>query len=173
MATYDELQNRFGSSKSVDVLVPVLSGQVNKAATLFRLQRRDDAREICEEIWTRFGSHESPLVLLAAGTAVTIKSAVLSAQGRTSDLLAAFEELLNRLDQCERHVLAGKVADHDTEALSTLRLTTHGMRVLTYIKQGNMSAVANDAPTDHGVTKFRQRDHLRREVDVISGSIEM
>ena len=35
LAAYDELQNRFGSSESVGVLVPLANGQVNKAVTLF------------------------------------------------------------------------------------------------------------------------------------------
>lgn len=78
---------------------------------------------------------------------MTIKSAVLSAQGRTSEHLAACEELLRRLLQHQRHAVAGKVPDYDAEAVLTLRLTTHGIRILTYIKQGNMAAVADDIRT--------------------------
>ena len=144
LTTYDDLQDRFGSTESVGVLFPVATGQVNKALTLFELQRWDEALKVCDKTWDRFKNHESSRVFLAAGTAVTIQSAVLSAQGRTRDLLAAYEELLNRLDQHERHTLAGNVADYVAEAVSTLRLTTYGIRVLTYIKHGNIPAVADD-----------------------------
>ena len=144
LAAYDELQNRFGSSESVDVLVPVASGQVNKAVTLFGLQRWDEALMVCEETWDRFGNHESSRVLRSAWTAMTIKSAILSVQGRTNKHLAACQELLNRLDRHDRSVLAGKVADHNEKAVLSLRLATHEIRVLTYIKEGDVPAVADD-----------------------------
>ena len=144
LAVYDELKNRFGSSESLGVLVPVVGGQVNKAGTLFRMRRWDEALKTCEETWDRYGNHESSRVLQPAWTAMTIKSAILSVQGRTSEHLTACEELLKRMDQHDRRALAGKVADYDAQAVSTLRLTTHGIRVLTYIKQGNTPAVAND-----------------------------
>ena len=144
LATYEDLQNRFGSSESVDVLVPVVSGQTNKAVTLFRLQRWDEALEVCEEIRNRFGSHESSIVLKSAWTALTIKSAILSVQGRTREHLAACEELLNRLDHHDGRASAGKVGDYDAEAVMTLRLATHEIRVLTYIQEGNVAAVTED-----------------------------
>ncbi|MYA44607.1 MAG: tetratricopeptide repeat protein [Gemmatimonadetes bacterium] len=144
LVAYDELQNRFGASESVGVLAAVATGQVNKAATLFELQRPDETLKVCEDTWGQFKGHESSLVLLAAGSALTIKSAVLSVQGRTSEHLVACDELLNRLDQHERNALTATVADYDAEAVHTLRLTTRGIRVLTYIKQGNMPAVADD-----------------------------
>ena len=144
LAAYDELQNRFGSSESVDVLVPVVGGQVNKAATLFGLRRWDEALQVCEEIWSRFGNHESSRVLQPAWTAMTVKSAILSVQGLTREHLAACEELLNRLDRHERHALAGNVDDYDAEVVLTLRLATHEIRVLTYIKEGDVPAVAAD-----------------------------
>ncbi len=147
LGAFDEILSRFSASESVSVLVPVASAQVDKAATLFSMQRRDDALKVCEETWGRFGSHESSRLLLAAGTALTIKSAVLDAQGRTSEHLAACEELLRRLHQHQRHAVAGPVPDYDAEAVLTLRLTTHGIRILTYIKQGNMAAVADDIRT--------------------------
>ena len=144
LTTYDELQNRFGSSEPVGVLACVATGQVNKAVIFFDLRRLDEALKVCEATWGQFKSHESSRLLLAAGTAVIVKSAVLSAQGRARDLLAACEELLNQLDQHERHTLVGNVADYEAEAVSTLRLTTHGIRVLTYTKQGNIPAVVDD-----------------------------
>ena len=144
LVAYDELQNRFGSSESVGVLVPVVNGQVNKAVTLFRLRRRDEALAVCEEITDRFGNHESPSVLQSAWTAMTVQSAILSVQGRTSEHLAACQELLNQLDQHDRSVLAGKVADHNEKAVLSLRLATHEIRVLTYIKKGDVSAVDDD-----------------------------
>ena len=147
LGAFDEIQSRFSVSESVSVLVPVASAQVDKAVTLHKLRRPDEALEVCEETWGRFGSHESSRLLLAAGTALTIKSAVLSAQGRTSEHLAACEELLRRLHQHQRHAVAGKVPDYDAEPVVTLCLTTHGIRVLTYIKQGNMAAVADDIRT--------------------------
>ena len=144
LAAYDELQDRFGSNESVGVLVPVANGQVNKAVTLFGLQRWDEALRACEETWDRFGSHESVPVLQPAWTAMTIKSAILSVQGRTSEHLAACDELLNRLDHHDRWAAAGNVADYDAEAVLTLRVATYEIRVLTYIKEGNLPAVAND-----------------------------
>ena len=98
LAAYDELQDRFGSNESVGVLVPVANGQVNKAVTLFGLQRWDEALRACGETWDRFGSQESFRQLQPAWTAMTIKSAILSVQGRTSEHLAACEELLKRMD---------------------------------------------------------------------------
>ena len=144
LAAYDELQDRFGSNESVGVLVPVANGQVNKAVTLFGLQRWDEALRASEKTWDRFGSHESLRVLQPAWTAMTIKSAILSVQGRTSEHLAACEELLNRMDHHDQCAAAGSVADYDAEAVLTLRVATHEIRVLTYIKEGNVSAVADD-----------------------------
>ena len=144
LAAYDELLDRFGSNRSVGVLVPVANGQVNKAVTLFGLQRWDEALRACEETWDRFGNHESSGVLQLAWKAMTIKSAILSVQGRTSEHLAACEELLSRIDHHDRSAATGNVADYDAEAVLTLRVTTHEIRVLTYIKEGNLPAVATD-----------------------------
>ena len=144
LVAYDELQNRFGSSESVGVLVPLANGQVNKAVTLFGLQRWDEALRVCDEIWDRFGNHESSRVLQPAWTAMTIKSAILSVQGHRSEHLAACEDLLNRMDQHDRHASAGKVPYYDAEAVFSLRLATHEIRVLTYIKEGNVPAVVED-----------------------------
>ena len=69
---------------------------------------------------------------------------VLSLQGRTREHLSACEELLNRLDRHDERVLSGEVADYDADAVLTLRLVTHGIRVLTYIKDGNLAAVTAD-----------------------------
>ena len=144
LAAYDELQSRFGPSESVGVLVLVANGQVNKAEILFRLQRWDEALEACEEVSVRFGNHASPRVLQPAWRAVTIMSMVLSVKGRTREHLAACQELLNRLDRHDERFLAGEVADYDTDAVLKLRVVTHGIRVLTYIKDGNLAAVAAD-----------------------------
>ena len=144
LAAYDELQTRFGSSESVEVMVGVLDGQVNKAATLVGLQRWDEALKVCEDTWNRFGNHESFRVLQPAYTAMTIKSAALSVQGRSGEHLAACEELLNRLDELERRGSIGEVADYDVEAVCKLRLATHEIRVLTYMKDQNVSAVTDD-----------------------------
>ena len=40
--------------------------------------------------------------------------------------------------------MAGEVADYDSDAVLKLRVVTHGIRVLTYIKDGNLTAVAAD-----------------------------
>ena len=144
LAAYAELRNRFGSSRSAGVLAPVVDGQVNRAVTLFSLQRWDDALRVCDETWDRFGNHESARVLQSAWTAMTIKSAILSVQGRGNEHLAACQELLDRLDQHDRHALTGNVADYDAEAVLKLRLATHEIRVLTYIKEGNLPAVGDD-----------------------------
>ena len=144
LAAYDELQNRFGSSDSEGVLVFVATAQVNKAEILFRLLRLDEALEACEEVTVRFGNQASPRVLQPAWRAVTIKSMVLSMTGRTREHLAACQELLNRLDRHEERFLAGEVADYDSDAVLKLRVVTHGIRVLTYIKDGNLTAVAAD-----------------------------
>ena len=144
LAAYDELQNRFGSSESEDVLVFVANGQVNKAVTLYNLQRWDEALGACEEVTARFGNHASPRVLQPAWRAVTITSMVLSLQGRTREHFSACQELLNRLDRHDKRVAAGEVADYDADAVRTLRLVTHGIRVLAYIKDGNLAAVTAD-----------------------------
>ena len=144
LEAYDELQSRFGPSESVGILALVANGQVNKAEILFRLQRLDEALEACEEVSVRFGNHASPCVLQPAWRAVTILSMVLSMKGRTREHLSACQELLNRLDRHDERVLAGEVADHDADAVLTLRLVTHGIRVLTYIKDGDSPAVTAD-----------------------------
>ena len=144
LAAYDELQTRFGSSELVGVLVPVATGQVTKAATLSGLRRWDEALDVCEAISDRFGNHESTRVLQPSWTAMIIKGAILSIRGRTSEHLAACQELLNRLDRHERRASAGNAADYDAEAVLTSRLATHEIRVLTYIKEGNVRAVADD-----------------------------
>ena len=144
LVTYDELQKRFASSESVDALVSVVTGQVDKARTLADLRRLDEALAVCEEIWDRFGNHESTRVLPSAWTAMIIRGAILSVQGRTSEHLAACQELLNRLDRHERHASAGNATDYDAEAVLRSRLATHEIRVLTYIKEGDVPAVADD-----------------------------
>ena len=144
LAAYVELQNRFGSSESEDVLVFVASAQANKAVTLFKLQQWDEALEACEEVSVRFGNHASPRVLQQAWRAVTIMSMVLSVQGRTREHLAASQELLNRLDRHDERFLAGEVADYDADAVLKLRLVTHGIRVPTYTKDGDLAAVTAD-----------------------------
>ena len=144
LAAYDELQNRFGSGEREDVLVPVANGQVNKAVTLFKLQRWDEALGACEEVTGRFGNHASPRVLQPVWRAVTITSMVLSLQGRTREHFSACQELLNRLERHDERVAAGEVADYDADAVLTLRLVTHGIRVLAYIKDGNLAAVTAD-----------------------------
>ena len=144
LAAYDELQNRFGSSESAAVLIPVANGQVNKAVTLFGLQRWDEALRECEETWDRFRNHESLQVLQPAWTAMTIKSAILSVQGRTREHLAACDELLRHMDHHDRLASVGNVPDYDAEAVLTLRVATHEIRVLTYIKEGNVPAVLED-----------------------------
>lgn len=144
LVAYDELHSRFGSSKSVGVLAPVVAGQVDKATILFRLQRHDEALTVCEHTCNRFGRHESFRVLLPAWTAMTIKSTILSMQGRIREHLASCEDLLNRLDWLDRRGLAAKVSDYDADAAFTLRLTTYGVRILTYIKEGNVRAITDD-----------------------------
>ena len=144
LAAYDELQNRFGSSELVGVVVLVADGQANKAVTLFNLKRWDDALEVCEEIWDRFGNHKSSSVLQSAGRAMTIKSAILSVLGRTSEHLAACRELLSQLDRHDRQALIGEVADYDAEAVVSLRLRTWEIRALTYFKEGDAVAAAED-----------------------------
>lgn len=144
LAAYEELRHRFGSCESVDVLAPVVGGQVNTAATLFGLRRWDEALSVCEQTWQRFGNHRSFRVFQPAWTAMSMKSAILSVQGRIPEHLATCDEVLNRLDQLDRRAAAGKVADYDAEAVLKLRLATYEVRVLTYIKEGNMPAVTND-----------------------------
>ena len=144
LAAYDELQNRFGSGGSEDRLVVVANGQVNKAITLFRLQRWDEAIEACEVVSGRFGNHSSTRVRQPAWRAATLMSMVLGVQGRTREQLLACQELLNRLDRHDEYVLAGELVDHDAEAVLTLRLVTHGIRVATYIGEGNLAAVTAD-----------------------------
>ena len=144
LIAYDELQSQFGPSESVGILALVANGQVNKAEILFRLQRLDEALEACEEVSVRFGNHASPRVLQPAWRAVTIMSMVLSVQGRTREHLSACQELLNRLDRHDERVLAGEVADHDADAVPTLRLVTHGIRVLTYIEDGDLADATAD-----------------------------
>ena len=144
LAAYDGLQSRFGSSESVDLLVLVVGGQVNKAKTLCDLQRWDEVLTVCDETWSRFGKHESFRVLQPAWMTMAIKSVALSVQGFSREHLAACEELLNRLDLLDRRAAAGKVADYDAEAVFELRLTIYEIRVLTYIKEGNVPAVTDD-----------------------------
>ncbi|MCY4572421.1 MAG: tetratricopeptide repeat protein [Gemmatimonadetes bacterium] len=144
LAAYDELQSRFGPSESVGILALVANGRVNKAEILFRLQRLDEALEACEEVSVRFGNHPSPRVLQPAWRAVTIMSMVLSMKGRTREHLSACQELLNRLDRHDERVLAGEVADYDADAVLTLRLVTYGIRLLTFIKDGDLAAVTVD-----------------------------
>ncbi len=144
LAAYDELYNRFGASESVDILAPVVGGQVNKAATLFGLRRLDEALAVCEETWHRFGNHGSFRVFQPAWTAMSIKSAILSVQGRIREHLAICEELLNRLDRLDQQALAGKVADYDAAAAFTLRLATHRIRIITYVRAANVPAVVDD-----------------------------
>ena len=69
---------------------------------------------------------------------------VLSLQGHTRKHLSACEELLNRLDRHDERVLAGEVTDHDPDAVLTLRLVTHGTRVMTYVAEDNLTAVTTD-----------------------------
>lgn len=144
LVAYDELQSRFGPSESVGVLALVAEGQVNKAAILFRLQRWDEAIKACEEASIRFGSHASARVLQSAWRAATIMSMVLSQQGRTREHLSACQELLDSLDRHGERILAGEVADYDVDAMLRLRVVTLGTRVLTYIGDGNLTAVAAD-----------------------------
>ena len=144
LAAYDGLQSRFGSSESVDLLVLVVRGQVNKARALVDLQRWDEVLTVCDETWSRFGNHESFRVLLPAWMTMAIKSVALSVQGLSREHLAACEELLNRLDLLDRRAAAGRVADYDAEAVFEWRLTIYEIRVLTYIKEGNVPAVADD-----------------------------
>ena len=144
LAAYDGLQRRFGSSESVDLLVLVLRGQVNKAKILFDLQRWDEVLTVCDETWNRFGNHESFRVLLPAWITMAIRSVALGVQGFSREQLAACEELLNRLDLFDRRAAAGKVADYDLEVVIGWRLTIYETRILTYIKEGNVPAVADD-----------------------------
>ena len=164
LVAYDELQSRFGPSESVDILVDVANGQVNKAETLIRLQRWDEALEACEGVSVRFGNHASPRLLRPAWRAGIIMSMVLSAQGRTREHLSACQELLNRLDRYDERVLAGEVADHDAEAVLTLRLMTHAIRAITWIEEGNLA----DATAD--VREILRT--LRRLSAVPAGTIE-
>ena len=144
LATYEELRLRFGSSEFVDILATVVGGQVNTAATLFSLRRWDEALTVCEETWDRFGNHGSCRVFQPAWTALGMKSAILCRQERVREHLAACEELLKRLDWLDRCVSVGKVADYDAEAAFTLRLATHGIRAITYVKNDNVPAVVDD-----------------------------
>ena len=56
LAVYGELQDRFGSSESLVSWYRSWGGQVNRAATLFSMQRRDEALKVCAETWDRFGT---------------------------------------------------------------------------------------------------------------------
>ena len=144
IVAYDELHILFGSSELVDALAPVVAGQVDKATILFRLQRQDEALTVCEDTWNHFSRHESFRVLLPAWTAMTIKSAILSVQGRIREHLASCQDLLNRLDWLDRRALAEEVADYDADAALTLRLTTYGVRIPTYVKERNVRAITDD-----------------------------
>ena len=144
LAAYDDLLRRYRTSSSVDVLATVASGQVNKASTLFGQRRWDEALKVCEELWDCFGMHASLGVLRAAGTGMTIKSAILSVQGRIAEHLVACQELLDRLNRHERRTRVGEVAKDDAEVVPLLRLATYEVRILTYIKERDLSAVTDD-----------------------------
>ena len=75
---------------------------------------------------------------------MSTKSAILSVQGSFQEHRAAGEELLNRLDRLDRRASAGKVADYEADAVFKMRLETQEIRVLTYIKERNVPAVADD-----------------------------
>ena len=75
---------------------------------------------------------------------MTIKSAILSVLGRTSEHLAACRELLSQLDWHDRQALIGEVADYHAEAVVSLRVETWEIRALTYIKEGDAVAAAED-----------------------------
>ena len=147
LAGYDDLLRRFGSRESAGVLTPVANGQINRAATLVGLQRWDEAIEVCQQVWDRFGNHEAPSVLQPAWKAMTIKSAVLSIQGRVREHLATCQELLDRLDRHSQLAATDKVANHDAQSVSSLRLAIHEIRILTYMKQRDVQAIADDVRT--------------------------
>ena len=144
LAAYDDLQSRFGSSESVDLLVLVLSGQNNKARILGDLQRWDEVLTVCEETWNRFGKHESFQVLQPAWMAMAIRSVALYVQGLFREYLATCEELLNQLDLSDQRASIGEMSDYDAEEVLELRLLVYENRLLTYIGEGNVAAVADD-----------------------------
>lgn len=144
LAAYDDLLRLFGSSESVAVLGRVAQGQVNKAVTFSALERNDEALSVLDELWERFGHHASSSVLEPTGTGMTIKSAILSMEGRIPEHLATCRELLDRLEQHERLAVTREVADYEENTILSLRVTAREIRMLTYVKEENASAVADD-----------------------------
>ena len=144
LAAYDDLLRLFGSSESVAVLGKVAQGQVNKAVTLSALGRHDEALSVLDELWERFGQYASSSVLEPTGTAMTIKSAILSMEGRIPEHLSTCRELLDRLEQHERLAAAGDVADYEEDTVLSLRVTAREIRMLTYVKEENVSGIVDD-----------------------------
>ncbi len=150
LEAYDELKHQLASSEPPSVRDYVAKALVNTTIRLVGLGRNEEAISACDELTRRFGGSTSIELLHSVVKGLTVKSALLAMLDRIHEQRSVCDEALRRLDQCDE--LASSLAS-DPRHMNTLslRLQSHEIRMLSYVKQSDDSAVARDVRAVLGI----------------------
>jgi tetratricopeptide (TPR) repeat protein len=150
----DELVRRFGGSPQTSVRVVVARGWNDKADTLIRLVRFDQALEVQRSVVARLGAEDDRKLRGQAAAALFGQSVALRRSGRTAEAVAIYDELLAR-------PRAGRLAD-EVVALGDVRGPAGGIRV----RRGGGGEVAAELVqvAANGVPAVPLAEHLAQPV---------
>ena len=144
LGAYGTVERRFGRSESTPILQTVAKALVNKAGTLARLNRREDAIAVCEVLELRIGDDVNGRLLEPMGRALVIKSTALAVLGRTSEQRRACDQLLELLDRREEWGSQAEVSQSHDGRLLDLRLKGHEIRSVACLGQGDRAVAEHD-----------------------------
>ena len=110
LATYDEVMQRFGASKTPALREAIATALLGKGDIFWKLQRPEDALATCDEVIRRFEANEAPALREAVATALLNKGTTFGRLNRPEDTLATYDEVVRRFGASEVPVLCEVVA---------------------------------------------------------------
>ena len=91
LATWGDIDRRFGKSEQRFVLVLVAEASTAKGTVLAQLNRKDEALTVWEEVESRFGSRKGPEFRELVAECLVNRGNVLAELGRPREALTAFD----------------------------------------------------------------------------------
>ena len=104
---FDDVIQRFGTTKKETLQGSVAIALVGKGALLLALDRPDEALSACDEVLRRFGTSAAVPLLASVAFGMERKGAALLQLNRTEEAMAAWSLLAARFGQSEEPVIVG------------------------------------------------------------------
>ena len=123
LITCDEMEHRFGESRTPAVLQLVAMALVGKGTKLGTLDRAKEALVVCDKLIHRFGTWEAPAFRESVAMALAVKGSLLGLENQPEQALATYNELLLRFGAHETPTVLSLVAT----ALAAKTSILHGI----------------------------------------------